>query len=251
MSERVRLLVADIDGCLSRGSKNPFSPRLIERLIDANNRSRTDINVPAVTFCTGRPQPYVECLIQVSHGYMPALCESGSVLFDPSLHTVQIHPGFGEREQELLRELAGRIEREFAGLDVMAEPGKVTHLTLLIAEPLKARDLLPKALEIAASFDGAFEVEMTRICLHFLFRHLHKGTGLQWLADYTGISPAHMAGIGDARTDLPFLRMVPHSCAPAEAHEDVKSICTFLSSGCDADAAVEFLDFLIDHNRQL
>jgi hydroxymethylpyrimidine pyrophosphatase-like HAD family hydrolase len=249
MNSPIRLIVADIDGCLSRGSTNPFSPRLIDRLIETNALAKEDPTVPPVTFCTGRPQPYVECLIQVTHGYMPALCESGTVLFDPVHHTVTKHPGFGAREEAQLAKLNKLIEAEFVRGKVMCEPGKVTHTTLLVGEPFKPVDLLPRAQELIREFDGAFDIEMTRMCLHFLFRHLHNGTGLQWLSEYTGIPVSQMAGIGDARTDLPFLRMLPLTCAPSGAHQDVKDICSHVSEACDADAAVEFLDFIIAHNR--
>ena len=48
-----------------------------------NEASRADPLVPAVTLCTGRPQPYVECLLQVIHSDTPALCEGGTVMFHP------------------------------------------------------------------------------------------------------------------------------------------------------------------------
>src|SRR5436190_1426021 len=97
IKNRIRLIVADIDGCLSKGSANPIPLRLIKRLVDANERSHSDPDVPAVTFCTGRPQPYVECLVQSTAGYMPALCEGGTVFFEPVKYEITTHPNFGDR----------------------------------------------------------------------------------------------------------------------------------------------------------
>lgn len=248
---RIRLLVYDIDGCLSRGSTTPFSQELLLRLAEANDRSREDPDVPAITFCTGRPQPYVECLIQATSGYMPALCEGGTVFFDPVTHAVTMHRDFGVREQDLLASLRAEVARELVCEQVMFEPGKVTHLTLLVTPPYKPEEFLPAAEKIAARHGGEFDVECTRICVHFVFRHLHKGTGIEWLAKNAGIELGEMAGMGDARPDISFLRLVNLACAPANADDDVKAICGYVSEKRDAGAALDFLGHVIERNRAI
>ncbi|MCX7718556.1 MAG: HAD hydrolase family protein [Candidatus Sumerlaeaceae bacterium] len=251
LKEPIRLLVADIDGCLSGGSSTHFSMTLLERLRHANSASRTDSLVPAVTFCTGRPQPYVECLMQATGGYMPALCEGGAVFFDPATHAVLTHPAFGAREQERLDEIHDLVRRELTGPHVMFEPGKVTHITLIVTPPLRPTDIIEKARDIAARFGDEFLVESTRVCVHILFRHIHKGTGIEWLAEHTGIPPSRMAGMGDAAPDIPFLSLMAAACAPANAAEEVRRICAHASDRPDAEAAMEFLDLIIEANRQL
>jgi hydroxymethylpyrimidine pyrophosphatase-like HAD family hydrolase len=248
---RIRLIVADIDGCLSRGSGSPFDIQLLSRLAEANIASRTDWNIPAITFCTGRPQPYVECLLQATRGYTPALCEGGTVFFDPVAHRIATHPNFTEREEKLLAELHSHVARQLLRPNVKHEPGKITHITLIIQPPDTPAALFPIAQEIAARFDGEFVVEKTRMCIHFLFRHIHKGVGIDWLSEHTGIAQAEMAGIGDARPDLPFLMKVGLPFAPGNAHEDVKAVCAITSEHADSEAALELLDFVIEHNRAL
>jgi hypothetical protein len=247
----IRLIVADVDGCLSKGSKNPIPLALVQKLIETNERSKSDPAVPAITFCTGRPQPYVECLIQVTHGHMPALCESGTVFFDPMTHEVVLHPGFGAEERALLGRLHARLAKDILGPDVMPEPGKVTHVTLLLAPPLKPADLLARAQAVAREFGGVFEIEMSRICIHFLFRHLNKGTGIEWLASHTGVALDEMAGIGDALPDIPFLSRVALGCSPANAMPEVKRVCAFVSGRDDAEATIEFIDHVVARNREL
>jgi hydroxymethylpyrimidine pyrophosphatase-like HAD family hydrolase len=248
---RIRLIVADIDGCLSRGSGSPFDIQLLSRLAEANVASRSDWNVPAITFCTGRPQPYVECLLQATRGYTPALCEGGTVFFDPATHVIATHPNFTEREEKILAELRAQVDRELLRPNIKHEPGKITHITLIIQPPDTPAALFDQAKEIAARFDGEFVVERTRMCIHFLFRHIHKGVGIDWLAEHTGIAHSEMAGIGDARPDLPFLTKVGLPFAPANAHADVKAVCTLISEHPDSEAAIELLDTVIEHNRSL
>lgn len=251
ITEPVRLFVADIDGCLSGGSTTYYSTILLERLRAANDASRHDPCIPAVTYCTGRPQPYVECLMQATGAYMPALCEGGAVFFDPATHAVLTHPAFGAREQQRLDEIHGMVRRELTGPHVMFEPGKVTHITLIVTPPLRPADIIAPAREIAARFDGEFLVESTRVCVHILFRHIHKGTGIEWLAEQTGIAPSQMAGMGDAAPDIPFLLRMAVTCAPSNADAEVRRISTHASSHPDAEAAMEFLHMIIEANRRL
>jgi hydroxymethylpyrimidine pyrophosphatase-like HAD family hydrolase len=249
-SKRTRLVVSDIDGCLTHGISKSYSLELLRRLAEINAESRSDPAVPAITYCTGRPQPYVECLMQATGAYMPALCEGGSVFFDPSIHSVAFHSSFGVREQALLTELRSMIQHEMISDQVMFEPGEVTHVTLLLTPPLQPEDRLEQACAIAARFGDEFTVETTRICIHILFRHLHKGTGIEWLASHTGIDPEEMAGIGDAAPDIPFLRMMGMACAPANAHDDVKKVCGFVSRLDGSAAVLEFLDHVIERNKK-
>lgn len=250
-SRPTRLFVCDIDGCLSRGSTQPFSIEMINALHDANVRSKTDPDVPAITFCTGRTMPYVECFMQAIGGYLPALCEGGTVLFEPNRCEVVIHPKFGENERQLLEQMRARIDEKLIRDGVVHEHGKFTHFTLLVAPPLTPDDIVATAEELATGMEGHFVIEKTRTCVHFIFRHLHKGTGLEWLTEYTGIAAEEMAGIGDARPDIPFLSQVGIACAPANAHEDVKAVAHWTSTRRDAEAALEFLDRLIERNRKL
>src|SRR4051812_23959791 len=109
-SRPIRLFVCDIDGCLSKGSTHHFDPELIRVLSSANRMSKTDPDYPAITFCTGRTMPYVECLLQVVGGYMPALCENGTVLFEPNRYEISVHPKLGENERELLSRMRSLID---------------------------------------------------------------------------------------------------------------------------------------------
>ncbi len=247
----IRMIVADIDGCLSAGSGAYFDQELIRKISWANDTSRTDITVPCVTLCTGRPQPYVECLLQTLHGYQPALCESGTVFFDPRTHSILTHPEFGSAEKTALNELRHQVNLRLGKPNVKPEPGKVTHITLIIQQPDTPEAQFDEALEIAEQFGDMFYLEMSRMCIHFLFRRLHKGVGLHWLSKESGIPVQEMAGIGDAAPDLPFLKQVGFAYAPANAHRDVKAACHRVSGQADAGAAMELLDITVAHNRRL
>lgn len=247
----IRLIVADIDGCLTRGTGFPFDHELLQTFARANEASRTDAAVPAITLCTGRPQPYVECMMQAIAGYLPALCESGTVFFDPPTHSILMHPEFGERQQEQLNSLRAKVMARLGNDRVKPEPGKLSHITLIIQEPYTPEELLPAAEEIVAEFGDVFYVEKSRICLHFLFRNIHKGVGLDWLSQVTNIPLNQMAGIGDATPDIPFLSKVGYAFAPANAHGPVKEACHRVSERRESAAALELLEKIVAHNCRL
>lgn len=247
----IRLLVADIDGCLCRGTGHAYNHTLLQRLATINAASRTDDAVPAVTFCTGRPQPYVECLLQVIDGRYPALCESGTVLFDLDTHSIVNHPDFTPQRQKMLASLRADVEKHLGKPNVKPEPGKVSHITLIIQPPDSPAALLARAQELVDAYGDTFYIEQTSICLHFLFRDIHKGTGLTWLSQHTGIPLQQMAAIGDSTPDIPFLQMAGFAFAPANARQAVKDCCHAVSRFNDADAASELIELLIAHNKRI
>ncbi len=247
----IRLFVCDIDGCLSKGSTHSFDPELIAAFAETNRLSRIDPDVPAITFCTGRTMPYVECLLQVIDGRVPALCENGTVLFDPIEYEIVVSPHLGENERDLLQRMKALIDTNLICKDVQHEYGKFTHFTLLVSPPETSEELAHRAAKLAEEFGDSFVVETTKMCVHVTFRHIHKGTGIEWLAEKTGVDPAEMAGIGDARPDIPFLEQVGLACAPANAHPDVKALAHWHSDLPDAKAALEFLRRIVVRNREI
>jgi hydroxymethylpyrimidine pyrophosphatase-like HAD family hydrolase len=70
---------------------------------------------------------------------------------------------------------------------------------------------------------------------------IDKGAGVEWLARETGIPLAHIAGIGDSSGDLPFLRRVGSSAAPANATDDVKRATQYVSPFENGRGVVDIL----------
>src|SRR5437867_117404 len=88
----IRLVVVDVDGCLTAGEGQPLDFQGLARVARANTRSLSDPSVPAVTLCTGRPAPYVEVMHQVVAGHVPALYEHGCGMLVPSPYGFKTHP---------------------------------------------------------------------------------------------------------------------------------------------------------------
>ncbi|HEY3522554.1 MAG TPA: hypothetical protein VGK63_02530, partial [Candidatus Limnocylindrales bacterium] len=78
----IRLVLADVDGCLTAGEGRPIDLGVLASIAATNASSRDDDAVPAVALCTGRPAPYVEVLVQEIAAYRPSLFENGAGLVE-------------------------------------------------------------------------------------------------------------------------------------------------------------------------
>ena len=88
----IRLVVLDVDGVLADGESAPFDLELFQQLASLNERSRLGEPVPAVTVCTGRPQAYVEAVLQALHASIPAVFEGGAGMYLPEGRRIFPHP---------------------------------------------------------------------------------------------------------------------------------------------------------------
>ena len=72
--------------------------------------------------------------------------------------------------------------------------------------------------------------------------HINKGTGLEWLAQKTGLDPAEMGGVGDSTADIDFLSLVQNSAAPANATAEVKAVVDYVSPQITAAGVHDILN---------
>ena len=78
-----------------------------------------------------------------------------------------------------------------------------------------------------------------------MVRGLDKAAGVRWLARETGIPLHHMAGVGDARGDLQFMRLLGWSAAPANAHMSVKQAVHYTSPYHNGQGLIDILARLL------
>lgn len=69
-----------------------------------------------------------------------------------------------------------------------------------------------------------------------------KGTGLEQLCKYLGITMNEVIAVGDADNDIDVLSKVGLAIAMGNANEKVKSICDVIVSDCDSDGCVEAVE---------
>jgi hydroxymethylpyrimidine pyrophosphatase-like HAD family hydrolase len=241
----MKLLVLDIDGVLSRGEAQPFDPELLGRLAALNRRARSGEAVPAVTLNTGRPSPYVEAVMQAIAGWQPALYESGAGLYLPQTYQFMASPSLTPKHLTALRQIVERVDQAVVQPGrAYWQPGKSVCYSLFAHLPLTLADFSDEVKAIVVEISSEeFVVTPATLALNIHPAGINKGTGLQWLAQVTGIDPTEMGGVGDSAGDLDFLRLVGWAAAPANATEEVKTAVSYVASQPDAAGLQEILDY--------
>ncbi len=227
----VRLVVFDVDGVLTDGEAAPLDLDLLRLLADLNRRARDAASggaVPGATLCTGRPQPYVEALLQAADCLLPAIFEGGAGYFMPAARRAFPHPDMKDfaAVREARELLAGEARRSGR---IFLQPGKEYTISVFPAAPeymAVLRDITAETVgELASRLESAFSAS----CLNIHAKGSNKGAGIELLAELTGVPPENMLGVGDSEVDLPFLEKVGFAAAPANATPEVRKLCGYVS----------------------
>lgn len=203
----------------------------MEFIAQLNERARADPQQFAVTLCTGRQEPYVEALMQAIDAHMPAIYENGGGLYFPSGYrflenpdiTPQMRASLGKIRRVLLREIVATGLGRF-------QPGKEVSLTLYPARPALTFEQLAELARraLAEKLDG-YSILASVSTVEILPQGIDKGAGVEWLSREIGIPLAQMGGIGDAPSDLSYLRKVGYSATTANAQDMVKGAVGYVS----------------------
>lgn len=247
-TQALRVVVADIDGCLTPGEARPWDLEVLSWIASWNERARAGAAPFGLTLCTGRQEPYVEAVMQAIGGYLPAIYENGGGLYFPHPYRFVEHPQFTRERRAQLAEMRACLEHALVdeGL-AQIQPGKQVTLTLYpgprgrslpeIAE--LARRALGSALDGFSLYDSVSSVEI-------LPPGVDKGAGVAWLAGELAIALDAFGGIGDAPADLTFLSRVGRTAAPANAAAEVKARVEFVSQYEDARGVREIWQKWLD-----
>ncbi len=231
MTDPIRLAVVDVDGCLTCGEGQPWDFEVFRFIAELNRRARVDARQFAVTLCTGRPQPYVEAFMQAIDGFMPAIYENGGGLYFPSPYRFVEHSAITPKVRADLIAMRRALREKIVEARIgQFQPGKEVTITLYPArEDITFEQLAQAARRALDGMTNGFSIYASVSSVEILPEGIHKGGGVEWLSRETGIPLAHMAGVGDAPSDLQFLTHVGYCAAPANATADVKREVQYVS----------------------
>lgn len=224
----IKLLVFDIDGVLTDGETKVLDLALLAQLAAMNRAARTDPAQPAVTICTGRPAPYVEAMLQAIDGYLPGIFENGAGLYVPNGYRFLAHPELGNNGH--MRMVRQRLEETLVQSgQAYFQPGKEYTLTLFAADPAETDRLGEQTAAALGSLREIVDLVFSVSCLNILPQGMNKGSGIEFLAEYTGYLPDEMLGVGDSDVDEPFLAAVGYRAAPANANPAIKQLAHYVA----------------------
>ncbi len=81
--------------------------------------------------------------------------------------------------------------------------------------------------------------------VEFNAENAHKGSALEWVANYLGIERGETAAVGDNLLDLEMIQYAGIGAAVANAHPQILSAANVVLPRCEDMAAAWFIDNII------
>jgi hydroxymethylpyrimidine pyrophosphatase-like HAD family hydrolase len=249
----LRLVLADVDGVITRGEGQPAELDVLARLAATNAAARRDPGVPAITLCTGRQAPYVELMAQLIGTFLPCIFEHGAGLFFPTTFRYEFDARLGP-------DYSARLARLRADLDepllrsgrAFVQPGKEATMTLypLFQTPLDDVFELTEAAVARVAPDFSVARNMRGVEVRPL--GVDKGSGARRIAELLEIPLRAVAGIGDSDPDLSFLQGIGigFSAAPANATPRVREVVDYVAQAPFGEGLLEVVSLVEWRNRE-
>jgi HAD superfamily hydrolase (TIGR01484 family) len=244
---KVRLIISDIEGCISAGKGLPLDLGTLQIIQRHNQEANNGTGVP-LTLCTGRSQPFVEAFCQMLDVYMPCVYENGSFIFDPmrdiSIRNPAITELHIEAQKDLVRLLESKLAREYPH---RREPGKEVCISLNPEAPqdrytdavVRLCDKIREAVDLSL-----FTVTHSASAVDITPYSIDKGSGVRLLSEITGIAIEEMVGIGDTIGDLPLLKITGMSAAPANCSSDIRDVVDYVSIKAASEGVVDIISWV-------
>ena len=238
----MRLVVIDVDGCLTPGEGQPWNFEALKYIAQLNRRAKKDATRLAVTLCTGRQEPYVEVMMQAIDAHLPGVYENGGGLYFPREYRFVENPLITAAMREALVSIKTTLRREIVetGLGHF-QPGKEVSLTIYPLAQVSVHELYLATVESLESFDAGYIAQASVSCVDVTPKGVDKGAGVRWLSQETDIPLNQIGGVGDSASDLKFLSIIGRSAAPANAADEVKAAVDYVSPYEDGDGVVDIL----------
>jgi HAD superfamily hydrolase (TIGR01484 family) len=244
----MKLVVVDIDGCLLPKGGQTIDLSVVDRIREHNQLSQKNSAVPPVTLCSGRPEPYVELLMKLIEGYIPALFEWGGGLYIPDKYNFLYNDVFTGKVRKSRQVIEDVIRSELVSkLGARIQPGKEVAVTVYPGQGMSSGLLHARLEEILEDIEAAryYTIYCTQTHIDMLPVGLDKGIGLEWLADFLQVEVQEIAGIGNDKSDLSFLRLVGFSACPNNSESEVKASVDYVSPYNNGKGVINVLERLV------
>lgn len=250
----LRLILSDIDGCISPEESRAWDAEPFARFMALSHAaSAGTIPLPPLTLCTGRPQPYVEALMKILDIRFPAICEAGAVLYSLQDNRARLAP---EITAERLRGLHA-LRRHVLDVIVPSVPGlvyqfgKEAQLSLYSESP-ECFDEIAEKLHAFASETPGLEIVVTpsHYYLNIDLAGVSKGRAITGLLHSLELTRDEAAGIGDTLGDLSIRDAVAFFACPANAVPEIQAAADYVSPWPDIHGVLDILERIQAHGER-
>lgn len=239
---RFDAIICDIDGCLSPETSDPLDLDALAKIAAYNRSAQERGDMPVLTLCTGRPQPFAEAMTRLTQNRtLPLIAENGVWMYVPGENVYEMDPAITREQKRAVRDAAEWLEEEFGPRGVSQQPGKSASVSLYHPDTEYLKSIQPRITEEFARRSWPMRVSMTWFYINCDLAHVNKGTGIARLVRRMGLDPKRLAGIGDTLSDVPIRENVAWFACPSNAAEAMRACADYVASGHEAAGVVEIL----------
>lgn len=215
------------------------------RIAEHNRRAVREGDRPIVTVCSGRPQPFAECVCRViANDRLSCVAEMGVWLYDPSCNAFLRDPGITADDLAGVARMTAWIERELSPRGVVIQPGKSASISLWHPDTPTLMALMPQLREVIDAHRWPLRVSNTVAWINLDLRHVSKATGIDRLYARHGLTRERTLGIGDTLGDLAIRERVGVFACPANADERLKPHADYVSPHAEIAGVLDILERL-------
>lgn len=227
MKPTIKLIVSDIEGCLTVNKKQPIDTGVLTKIHAYCELARNG-KVPPLVVCTGRPQPYAEAILQILDAFFPnfpSIVENGCFLYDPVEDVLIPNPAILGKENDLENIKLFLKKKLIKNNLAKIEPGKELCVSLNPISGMTVKELYATTLKmLSPKMRKLVFVTHSSSAVDITPKGVNKASGLEFLSNRTGIAFSAMIGIGDTAGDLPMLEKVGFPTCPGNATEEVMEL---------------------------
>lgn len=245
---RFDAIICDIDGCLCAETTKPLDLTTLAKIAEHNRTAAQHRDRPLVTLCTGRPQPFAECITRlIGNTTLPVVAENGVWIYDPAGHVYQRDPAISQDQVRAVHDAAAWLHETYGRSDahregVQQQPGKSCSISLYHKDPAYLKSICPAIERTFAERGWPLRVSMTWTYINCDLKHVSKGTGLDRLIAACGLDTSRLAGIGDTLGDLPIRERVAWFGCPSNAADELKPRADVVSTHAEAEGVWELIE---------
>ncbi|MEQ9453923.1 MAG: HAD hydrolase family protein [Phycisphaeraceae bacterium] len=242
---RFDVILSDVDGCLVSEHTDALDLPRLAKLADHNRLARKHADRPHITLCTGRPQPFAECMTRLIDNLdLPIICENGVYLFYPRDHVYVMDPAITSTHLDAIAEAQHWIIATFKDAGIVIQPGKEASISPYHADPHALDPIMPRIREEAEKRSWPLRISRSWNYINCDLLHISKTTGIQRFFDATSLTHDRAAGIGDTLGDLAIRQAVAWFACPANADPKLKEHADFTAPSQVIAGTIEILDHI-------
>jgi HAD superfamily hydrolase (TIGR01484 family) len=242
---KYKWIILDIDGCISPEESVPWDmARFGELARRCREASEGRGPLPPFSFCTGRPQPYVEVLMKQMDVRAPVICENGAVIYSLHDNRSRFGPGVTTEKIEGLREVRLFIEHEILPKhpEMLYQFGKEAQMSIFSEQPEGFPPIQARIEEfVRAQRLPELVILPSHFYLNISVTGVDKGSTLTHLLEELGAVKEEAVGIGDTEGDLPLRDAVGFFGCPANATPPLHAVADYVSPYSTVEGVLDIL----------